>query len=274
MKKIISIVSAIAMMASMAFTVSAEAPVTVTFNYDADASAAAGELKAIINVDVASTVDLDSATINFSLVDGDGNNVTSEYVSKAAYEAKIAEDDNGTCMYNKNGGNIMLAMCASTDLWVLNEDGPEAVITLTLSKEFDKAITFSFDEGNAFENTWDGYIYEATTGDLVQQVGTAIPGPSTGGSKDAVQVKDADNNDIFTDAANAQAVAYYVELDSTASTKTGKWYATFTDAEGNAVAKKTNADVTVPNIEGSGKARLGLIYKGTESVSAVSFKWN
>lgn len=85
---------------------------------------------------------------------------------------------------------------------------------------------------------------------------------STGGSVNATQ-----SGSTFTDAADTKAVAYVAELDSSASGKTGRWYATI-----GTTPMKTVATFTLPNISAE-KVKLGLVYKGAETVSDVAFKW-
>ncbi len=88
-------------------------------------------------------------------------------------------------------------------------------------------------------------------------------GEQAGGSVDADPVNDGE---VFTDAANAQAVAFSATVGSDASGKTGRWYATI-----GTKAMKTKDAFVVPNLVGN--AKYGLIYKGTETISNVSLKW-
>ena len=85
---------------------------------------------------------------------------------------------------------------------------------------------------------------------------------STGGSVEATQ-----SGSTFTDAADAKAVAYVAELDSSASGKTGRWYATI-----GTTPMKTVKTFTLPNISAE-NVKLGLVYKGAETISNVAFKW-
>ena len=98
--------------------------------------------------------------------------------------------------------------------------------------------------------------------DATATAAITITSPSTGGSVNATQ-----SGSTFTDAADAKAVAYVAELDSSASGKTGRWYATI-----GTTPMKTVKTFTLPNISAE-KVKLGLVYKGAETISNVAFKW-
>ncbi len=118
---------------------------------------------------------------------------------------------------------------------------------------------------NPTATPWD-YDY---FNDTMEATGCTIPSYNewanptpAGGSVDATQ-----SGSTFTDAANAQAVAYVAELDSSASGQTGRWYATI-----GGTPMKTVKTFTLPNFSAE-KVKLGLVYKGAEKVEDVAFKW-
>ena len=151
-----------------------------------------------------------------------------------------------------------------------SEDKPDGdfqfgTFTLRAISETAKTSQISF---NASATTVSVNLLEGATSGTKATVAEnatldiAITAGSQGGSVNATQ-----SGSTFTDAADAKAVAYYVELDSKASEKTGRWYATI-----GTTPMKTVATFTLPNISAE-NVKLGLVYKGAETVSDVAFKW-
>ena len=269
MKKIISIVGAIAMMASMAFTVCADEPVvTASFVYDEDASS---DTTAIFNVDITSQEALNSILFKFQILDASGNVVTTDYVEKNTkikwnINENIEEADGNTKLYDTTGGAITVGMSASEGTFTLVDDEPEVELKLTLLKAITENLTFKFDTAS----TAAQYV-TTTAGEtpLTYKIGSGFAVSATlptftsaGGSVNATQ-----SGSTFTDAADAKAVAYVATVGSDASGKTGRWYATI-----NGTPMKTVDTFKLPNFSAE-NVKLGLVYKGAQTISNVAFKW-
>lgn len=182
------------------------------------------------------------------------------YFQGTAYTKNVWTDDNGVQWIGVSWAGTAPAM---TDDGMLFEFyvTPKTSEDLVLEIAGTNTITSSNSTGGDKSET---FFAPEVAPQYVLAAGTStITEKSNGGSVDADPVNDGE---VFTDAANAQAVAFSATVGSDASGKTGRWYATI-----GGTAMKTKDAFVVPNLVGN--AKYGLIYKGTETISNVSLKW-
>lgn len=253
---------------------------SVTFSVSA---APAADAKGVfISYNAAESTD-EYATYDF-YIKGFGTEIkkinVAQYVSTSVFEcpasgsinveiAKYVNEGSGNMVKLSSTGKVTMTWSNGSGTIAIREDGliatfrlpiksaAEAEWVATGSGAFQKVTDvngteLNFANGTNVTGDYAGYVFVADK---------YVPA-SSGGSVNATQ-----SGSTFTDAADAQAVAYYVELDSSASEKTGRWYATI-----GTTPMKTKATFTLPNISAE-NVKLGLVYKGAETISNVAFKW-
>lgn len=268
MKKVFALLCALLMIMSVTFSVSA-APAAdakgVFISYNADQSTeeyAIYELyikgfgTAIKKINISQYVD---TTVFECPASGTTSILETSYVSEGtgnmgtlSYKGKV------TFSWNNGSGTFAIredGLIATLKFPIKNATASEWIPTGTgaFQKVTDANGTeLNFANGTNVTGDYAGYVFVADKYVPVSAGGEVAAEPAG----------------TFTDAANAKAVAYYAELDETASGKTAYWTATIgTDA------MKTESTFALPNISAGTTAKLGLIYKGTEAVSAVKLVW-
>ena len=257
MKKLLISLSAIAMLVAGATVASAAGGYVVDYN---EALSVEGE-KAVIDVYLDATSDEGFASFACQSAIYSGTiNVTKNY----ATSVNCIPYGNLTTAQVKytNGVLIVMGNGTAAEPLLAGDNGQLARFELTLSQKLTEDLIIKATRATAYAPITNGAAGAKVTTTDLDEFDTFKPLTPAGGSAPATQ-----SGSTFTDAANAKAVAYVAELDSSASEKTGRWYATI-----GGTPMKTVATFTLPNISAE-KVKLGLVYKGAETVSDVAFKW-
>ena len=188
----------------------------------------------------------------FEYVDGSAEVDSSTFGLTNATTVSTSQLANGYITYQQT--------MASSENKTITGDYTFGTFQLKAIKATDTTAAISFNSATA--TNYGTTASNRAAADETATVAITIKAASTGGSVNATQ-----SGSTFTDAADAKAVAYVAELDSSASGKTGRWYATI-----GTTPMKTIATFTLPNISAE-NVKLGLVYKGAETVSDVVFKW-
>ncbi len=254
MKKLISVIGAIAMMASMAVTVSADtAPISVEYNYIAEQST---EETVVIEMYTNATYDMASFNFDFELQDASGNNVTSDYISAVTADVKIEKgSSNDSIVAGLHGSKEYITLLVATEDKVLfPSSGPSAIYTITLSKAIDQDLSIAWHDTTVCCD-YDFNEYSATDIPLVADT-------ITGGEEEPTKT-DATPGEVFDEPGSPKASTFTVTSAPT-GTK-AYWYAKIGGEPKRAAA-------VLPATLG-GEVMLGLVFHGNETIENVQLGW-
>lgn len=270
MKKLISIVSAVAMMVSMAFTVSANTegcPVSdVQIKYNASASTSES---AVVEV-YATRVDMCGAfSMNIQLVDENDANVTNDYVQSLTSQFNLTNLDKDQIVLDTARGAISITGPSSNDDLGFPASGPVVTVTLTLKKAIDKTLDFKVVSAGFL----NGDSYDEFTEEDITYTTVPIPGANVGPTLETVtatpftyneeEYLEGEGKDKEFVKDDSEDVDVYVAEYAFKSGQTKFFWSATIDSK----TKKT-ADKAIPNVDG--QAKLGIIIPASVGATAVA----